>query len=65
MVWLNIKEPGLHRFQSLVPFTKVPRWYIYLSRSEVNRLTFQRLAHIGLPFNSAKEHQDDPKGKKH
>ena len=27
-VWLNIKELGLRRCWSLVPFTKVPFWYM-------------------------------------
>ena len=34
-LWLKIKEPGLRRFYSLVPFTKGPFWYIYLSHSHV------------------------------
>ena len=34
-LWLKIKELGLRKFQSLVPFTKVPCWYIYLTHSHM------------------------------
>ena len=32
-VWLKIKGLGLRRCWSLVPFTKVPFWYMLLSHS--------------------------------
>ena len=28
-VWLKVKELGLRRFESLVPFTRVPFWYMF------------------------------------
>ena len=34
-VWLKIKELGLRKFWSLVPFAKVTLWYMFWSRSPI------------------------------
>ena len=34
-VWLKIKEPGLRKFWSLVPFAKVPFRYMFFSHSQL------------------------------
>ena len=54
-VWLKIKEPGLCRFLSLVPFTKEPLWHIFLSHRHLTKTPMQigrwgdtSLAHCGF-----------------
>ena len=35
-VWLNIEELGLRRFSALVPFAKVPFWYLFFEPQRLN-----------------------------
>ena len=48
-VWLKVQELGLHRFWSLIPFTKGPFEYILLSHSHMPQDKSTRKAADGAP----------------